>query len=70
MVRTIDQQWEGRMAPADTVCRTCSAELRHGARFCHGCGAPAPGPGEQAEFKQVTVLIADVVGSMAIASTV
>ena len=58
------------MAPADTVCRTCSAELRHGARFCHGCGAPAPGPGEQAEFKQVTVLIADVVGSMAIASTV
>ena len=58
------------MGPADAVCRTCGAELRHGARFCHGCGAPAPDPGEQAEFKQVTVLIADVVGSMAIASTV
>ena len=58
------------MGPADAVCRTCGAELRRGARFCHGCGAPAPDPEEQAEFKQVTVLIADVVGSMAIASTV
>ncbi|MGA7049883.1 MAG: AAA family ATPase, partial [Mycobacterium sp.] len=58
------------MGPADTVCRTCGAELRHGARFCHSCGAPSSEPGEQAEFKQVTVLIADVVGSMAIASVV
>ncbi|HUO39252.1 MAG TPA: adenylate/guanylate cyclase domain-containing protein [Mycobacterium sp.] len=58
------------MGPAGTICRTCGTELRHGARFCDGCGAPAPEPGEQAEFKQVTVLFADVVGSLRIASAV
>ena len=58
------------MGPAGAMCRTCGTELRHGARFCDGCGAPAPEPREQAEFKQVTVLFADVVGSLAIASAV
>lgn len=58
------------MGPAGTVCTACGTELRHGARFCDGCGGPAPEPGEQAEFKQVTVLFADVVGSWAIASAV
>jgi adenylate cyclase len=58
------------MGPAGAMCRTCSTQLRPGARFCDGCGAPAPTRGEQAEFKQVTVLFADVVGSMAIASAV
>ena len=53
------------MGPAGAMCRTCGTELRHGARFCDGCGAPAPEPREQAEFKQVTVLFADVVGSLA-----
>ena len=55
---------------AGTVCRTCGTELRHGARFCDSCGASAPEAGDEAEFKQVTVLFADVVGSMAIASAV
>ena len=58
------------MGPTATVCRTCGTELRHGARFCDGCGAPAPEPAAQAEFKQVTVLFADVVGSLRIASAV
>ncbi|MGO9927824.1 MAG: ATP-binding protein [Mycobacterium sp.] len=58
------------MGPAGAVCRACGTELRHGARFCDGCGVPAPEPGEQAEFKQVTVLFADVVGSLRIASAV
>ena len=55
---------------AGTVCRTCGTGLRHGARFCDGCGASAPEAETQAEFKQVTVMFADVVGSMAIASAV
>ncbi len=58
------------MGPAGAVCRTCGTELRHGARFCDSCGARVPEPGEQAEFKQVTVLFADVVGSWRIASAV
>jgi class 3 adenylate cyclase len=70
MVRTFDQQREDRMGPAGAVCQTCGTELRRGARFCDGCGAPAPEPGEPAEFKQVTVLFADVVGSLGIASAV
>jgi adenylate cyclase len=57
------------MGPAGAVCRACGTELRHGARFCDGCGAPAPQVGEQPEFKQVTVLFADVVNSLTIAST-
>ena len=58
------------MEPAGAVCRACGTELRQGARFCDACGAPAPEPGEQPEFKQVTVLFADVVNSLTIASTV
>src|ERR1700761_194678 len=58
------------MGPAGAVCRACGTELRHGARFCDSCGAPAPQAGEQPEFKQVTVLFADVVNSLTIASRV
>ncbi len=50
------------------VCATCGTEPREGARFCDACGsaiAPSPRP---PEFKQVTVLFADVVRSMDIAS--
>lgn len=58
------------MEPAGAVCRACGTELRPGARFCDACGAPAPEAGEQPEFKQVTVLFADVVNSLTIASAV
>jgi class 3 adenylate cyclase len=37
---------------------------------CDACGSPLTGPGRHAEFKQVTVLFADVVGSMDIAAAV
>jgi adenylate cyclase len=56
------------MGPAGVVCRACSTELRSGARFCDACGASAPEAGEQPEFKQVTVLFADVVNSLTIAA--
>jgi adenylate cyclase len=58
------------MGPAGAVCRACSTVLRDGARFCDACGAPAPEAGERPEFKQVTVLFADVVNSLTIASAV
>ena len=41
-------------------CRRCGAEPREDARFCDACGSPI-GDGQPAEYKQVTVLFADVV---------
>jgi adenylate cyclase len=55
---------------AATACRTCGSEPRQGARFCDGCGAAVTAHDTQAEFKQVTVLFADVVHSMDIAAAV
>jgi len=55
---------------AATACRTCGTEPREGARFCDGCGAPVEDAAIRAEYKQVTVLFADVVHSMDIAAAV
>jgi class 3 adenylate cyclase len=55
---------------AIAACRTCGTEPLENARFCHGCGAPVEDAGIRAEYKQVTVLFADVVHSMDIAATV
>src|SRR5579885_2514680 len=59
-------------APLDP-CLMCGTESPAGARFCRGCGRPMGGPGPQdaalaprREHKQVTVLFADVHGSMAL----
>jgi hypothetical protein len=50
------------------LCRACGLGPRPGARFCDRCGAPASADSDFAEYKQVTVMFADVVGSMRIAS--
>ncbi|MGB9250211.1 MAG: adenylate/guanylate cyclase domain-containing protein [Mycobacterium sp.] len=55
---------------AATACRTCGTEPRKDARFCDGCGAPVTEHDTPAEYKQVTVLFADVVHSMDIAAVV
>jgi class 3 adenylate cyclase len=55
---------------AVAACRTCGTELFEKARFCHACGSPAAELTAHAEYKQVSVLFADVVHSMAIAKTV
>src|SRR6516225_12173520 len=55
---------------AATACRTCGTEPREGARFCDGCGAPVTAHDTHAEYKQVTVLFADVVHSMDLAAAV
>ena len=59
---------EGRMAAG--CCRACGLRLRRGARFCDGCGSPVSTDSELAEYKQVTVMFADVVRSMDIAAAV
>src|SRR5271154_2878976 len=55
---------------AIAACRTCGTEPLENARFCHGCGAPVRDGDSRAEYKQVTVLFADVVHSMDIAAAV
>ncbi len=55
---------------AAAACRACGTKPREGARFCDGCGAPVTEQDTRAEYKQVTVLFADVVHSMDIAAAV
>ena len=55
---------------AAVTCRACGGEPRAGARFCDACGAPIGPDTKPAEYKQVTVLFADVVHSMEIATAV
>ena len=59
------------MTAAAIVCTSCGAmPSRARARYCDACGCPLTTPNSHAEFKQVTVLFADVVGSMDIAAAV
>lgn len=55
---------------AATTCRSCGTEPLEHARFCHRCGSPVAASESRAEYKQVTVLFADVVQSMDIAVAV
>jgi class 3 adenylate cyclase len=52
------------------TCMSCGTELRSSAKFCDGCGSPIASARIPAEYKQVTVLFADVVRSMDVAAAV
>ena len=50
------------------VCPSCATTpIRDSAQFCDSCGARLPRPSDPGEYKQVTVLFADVVQSMDLA---
>ncbi len=51
-------------------CASCGTELAATAKFCSECGAARTEAARSAEYKQVTVLFADVVRSMDIAARV
>ncbi len=51
-----------------TACPSCATELPESAKFCNECGAAVNSVTTPAEYKQVTVLFADVVRSMDIAA--
>src|SRR4051794_41701390 len=55
---------------AGLACESCGAGLRAGDKFCHECGASVVEAEIHAEYKQVTILFADVVHSMDIAAAV
>jgi adenylate cyclase len=60
---------KARVTATGVACAACGAEAsRAGARFCDACGSPLSVQDSHAEFKQVTVLFADVVGSMELAT--
>ena len=58
------------MTAAAVVCGSCGTELAPNSKFCNECGAPVATATIPAEYKQVTVLFADVVRSMDIAAAV
>jgi adenylate cyclase len=51
-------------------CGSCGTQLTETAKFCSECGAAVSAGTKPAEYKQVTVLFADVVHSMEIAAAV
>jgi class 3 adenylate cyclase len=60
----------GAVTAAGLLCGSCGTELPPDSRFCNKCGAPVRPAATAAEYKQVTVLFADVVHSMDIAAKV
>jgi class 3 adenylate cyclase len=58
------------MTAAGATCAACGVSLPEAAKFCWECGARLSGAAAPAEYKQVTVLFADVVHSMEIAAAV
>jgi adenylate cyclase len=65
-----DGGWPRDMTAAALVCGSCGTELPPNSKFCNECGAAVATPTTPAEYKQVTVLFADVVHSMDIAAAV
>ncbi len=60
----------GALTAAGLLCGSCGTELPPNSKFCNECGAPLTQATRSAEYKQVTVLFADVVHSMDIAAAV
>jgi class 3 adenylate cyclase/tetratricopeptide (TPR) repeat protein len=58
------------MTATELSCGSCGTVLNEKAKFCSECGAAASADAPPAEYKQVTILFADVVRSMDIAAAV
>jgi class 3 adenylate cyclase len=56
------------MTATGLLCGSCGTKLNETAKFCSECGAAVSAVTQPAEYKQVTVLFADVVHSMDIAA--
>jgi class 3 adenylate cyclase len=60
----------GGLTPTGLICGSCGAQSSSTAKFCGECGTRLTEATRSAEYKQVTVLFADVVHSMDIAAAV
>lgn len=69
---SVDTRAGGGMVASDNgathPCESCGIDLLPRARFCDVCGAPVSPQSLAGEHKQVTVLFADIVGSMRLAA--
>ncbi len=65
-----DSGRQREMTAAALVCGSCGTELPPNSKFCNECGTAVAAHDTYAEYKQVTVLFADVVHSMDIAAAV
>ena len=66
----MDDSSHGALTAAGLPCGSCGTELPPNSKFCSECGTPVTQVSRSAEYKQVTVLFADVVHSMDIAAAV
>ena len=66
----MDESSRRALTTAGLPCGSCGTELPPNSKFCNECGAPIAKITRSAEYKQVTVLFADVVHSMDLASAV
>jgi class 3 adenylate cyclase len=66
----VEDDGRSALTAAALLCGSCGTELPPNAKFCNECGAPVTQVTRSAEYKQVTVLFADVVHSMDIAAAV
>jgi adenylate cyclase len=66
----VDPAGDGGLIAQGPVCGSCGAHAGSTAKFCSECGVSLVRADQRAEYKQVTVLFADVVRSMGIASAV
>jgi class 3 adenylate cyclase len=66
----VDTRGDGGLTAPGLFCGSCGTELPPNSKFCNECGTPLKQAAQSAEYKQVTVLFADVVHSMEIAAAV
>ena len=68
----MDASGDGRggLTTTGLPCGSCGTELPPDSKFCNECGTAVAPATQSAEYKQVTVLFADVVHSMDIAAAV
>ena len=66
----MDTRGDGGLTAPGLFCGSCGAQSGPTAKFCSECGTQLMQSTQSAEYKQVTVLFADVVHSMDIAAAV
>jgi len=57
----VDTRGDGGLTAPGLSCASCGTVLPRNSKFCNECGAPVTQVSRSAEYKQVTVLFAELV---------